>query len=591
MSPSADPILEPLQRGRVERRRRPASGEGALLVLVDSSGPYHQRSLVDETVLVALEHLGLPYRMLDLAGTRPTPALLASCAGLVLAQDGLGDRLTEAETQIIAEAVRAGLGLVNLDWDLRRYAGPLLDIFGFADVGRLPFASDQFYVRDDTHYITWLQTGRRFHTAKRMVTALAVGSWRADVAPLVEMALGKDQLVYTRHLVPGNVFEPRHYPVVFAARWGQGRAVQFAVNPRVWRAAALGHLGGLGDVFWRSLLWVARKPFVANTVPPFVTMSFDDCGGRHDFAYLDICTRHGYRPLASLFIDDIQGRHLPGLRARALAGEIMVNTHAMRYYDLQLYDFGVDELPVAELERRFARDDAFYARLGAPCARTVRDHWGELGARSLPYLKARGRTTINTPVLVGEHKADQIIPPGGQGYWPYNSTLCFYDTLPHDNDFYIMGAFNERHLADFLTGATQLLREAPVNDVARAAEGAAHQIRHGLSNGFFADVLTHEQKFTVLSLEEWDQILARAAQLTNRFEKLFVTHDHVADYLRSKDRTWIAQADLAAGAARVRLAGQAEVPLQLSVYRDVDEGVERASLAVPAFTGQTSVEF
>jgi hypothetical protein len=262
----------------------------------------------------------------------------------------------------------------------------------------------------------------------------------------------------------------------------------------------------------------------------------------------------------------------------------------MRYYDLQLYDFGVGELPEAELERRFARDDAFYERLGAPCARTMRDHWGEVGVRCLPYLKARGRVFINTPVLIGEHKADQIIAPAGHGYRPYNSTLCFYDSLPDDNAFRIMGAFNERHLADFLTGTTMILRESPHNDVGQAAEGAAHQIRHGLGAGFFADVLTHEQKFTVVTLDEWDQILARAAQLTSRCEKLYTNHDQVAAYLRAKDQTWVQHADPTGGALRVALCGEADVPLQLSIYRPVGDGVERTALPVPAFSGQAAVE-
>ena len=73
-----------LSHGRVERTRHSSKGDMALLVLVDSSSPYHQRSIVDETVLVALEHFGMPYRLLDLAQQRPSTELLADCAGLVL---------------------------------------------------------------------------------------------------------------------------------------------------------------------------------------------------------------------------------------------------------------------------------------------------------------------------------------------------------------------------------------------------------------------------------------------------------------------------------------------------------------------------
>ena len=584
-------MIENLQHGRPARERHGTEGEGALLVVVDSAGPFHARHLVDETVLVALEHYGMPYRLLDLARERPSAAALAACAGLVFAQDGLGDRLTPAETRLIAEAVHGGLGLVSFDWDLRRYDRSWLEIWGIERVERLPIASDLFFVPDNRHYLTWLQPAPAFVRAKRMVTGLVVAGWRDGVQPLVEMVLGKDQLIYIRHLVPGNVFEPKHYPAALAGRWGQGRAVQWTVNPRLWQAGALGHLGGLDDVFCRSLLWVARKPFVANMVPPFLTMSFDDCSGRQDFGYLDVAVQHGYRPLASLFIDDVRDKHLPLLRGMVLAGEILVNTHAMSYYDLQLYDFGVGEHSDAALQERFARDDVFYQRLGVPCAKTMRDHWGELGVRSLPYLKARGRVYINTPILIGQHKADQIGPPYGSGYWPYNSTLCFYDALPDDNDFRVFGAFYERQQTDFLTGATQLLQESPVNDVAKAAEQAAFRIRHGLGNTFYADVLTHEHKFSVLKLEEWDRILGRADQLTGRFEKIYASHDTIARYLTDKDQTWIARAERSGAGGRCELRGHAVAPLRLSVFMDVDEGVERRYVEAPAFDGETSLDW
>jgi hypothetical protein len=221
----------------------------------------------------------------------------------------------------------------------------------------------------------------------------------------------------------------------------------------------------------------------------------------------------------------------------------------------------------------------------------MRDHWGEIGVRSLPYLKARGRVYINTPILAGQHKADQIGPPYGDGYWPYNSTLCFYDVLPDDNDFRIFGAFYIRQQTDFLTGVTQLLQESQVNDVAKAAEQAAFAIRHGLSNAFFADVLTHEHKFSVLKLDEWDQILGRAEQLTSRFEKIHAPYDTIARYVADKDLTWVARAERSGAGVRCELRGRAVAPLRLSVFTDVDEGVERRYVEAPAFDGQSTLDW
>jgi hypothetical protein len=583
-------MLKVLSLGRIERPRHFSEGNMVLLVVVDSGGPYHSRSIVDETVLVPLEHFGIPYRLLDLARQRVTSELLRECAGLVIAQDELGNRLSEAETRLIADAVSEGIGLINFDWDLRRYHGALLEIFGFQNVDRLPFASDLIYVPANDHYICSLQQPGAFHKSQRMVTALIIRGLRDDVVPLAEAVLAKEQLTYIRHLVPNNAFEPGHYPIVFAAHWGRGRAVQYTVNPRLWRAGALGHLGGMDDIFWRSIVWAVRKPFMTNAIPPFVTMSFDDCTGRHSFRYLDICSKYGYVPLVALFLDTIRDKHLPTLRSRAEAGQILIDSHSCDYYNLQYYEFGVGEYSAQAIEQQFARQDEFYRQLGIRPCRTVRPHWGELGVQALPYLKERGRTFICLPMHVGERKEDQFLTEAGEGYWPYDTTQCFYDYLPDDNDFYIFSSFSGRSQMDFLTSATVLTQESPFNDTEKAAEQAVRQIRFGLNNGFYAELLTHEQKLGVLRLEEWEQILARAAEKTARDEKIISTHDDIGAYLKSKDQSWLARADCENNAVRYTLAGRAECPLRLSLFVDVDGGLERRYVEVPAFEGKIGRE-
>jgi len=64
-----------------------------------------------------------------------------------------------------------------------------------------------------------------------------------------------------------------------------------------------------------------------------------------------------------------------------------------------------------------------------------------------------------------------------------------------------------------------LLRESVRTDVEKAARSAAGQITLGLRGGFYAEVLTHEQKFDVLRLDEWDLILKQAATQTQAYEK------------------------------------------------------------------------
>lgn len=572
--------------GRVQRDRHTSTGNGALLVVIDSGGPYWERMIVEETVLAALAHFGMPFRLLDLAEERPKPESLDQSAGILLAQNGLGESLTHAETGLIAGAVRNGAGLVNFDYDLRGYNGPLLEIFGFDRINPHPYATDTVRMQERDHFITELQSPGEFHTFDRMVTAIAAEKWGESVVPLADGILGKEQLIYIRHLAPWSAFEPRNYPLAFATEWGEGRAVQFTLNSRVWRNAFYGHARGMDDLFWRSIVWTARKPFAANMIPPFVTMSWDDCEGRHDFAFADIANSYGFKPMPSLFIANVPERLFPKIRAGMQNGEIHYNSHALDYYRLLIYNFGKGECSQAELESNFAFADAFWKRVGAhPCA-TLRFHWGEYGVRALPFLKERGHRFFCPALQTGLHKADMCLQ---DGFWPYGLQTCYYDYLPDDHDFFAFAAMLARHHEDFLTGCTPYLRENEKTDVEKAAGNAALQIRHGLRAGFYAEIVTHEQKFDAVSMDEWDRILARTQALTDDYEKIYASHDEIGHYLQGKDGVRFERVTTDGAAMRYALAGRTSAPLRISVFRNQGDAVVREYREVDAFEGRASV--
>lgn len=140
--------------GKVERQRHNSLGNRCLLVVVNSIGSYWDYSIVDETVLTALEHFGMPYTVLDLAKQRLTPQILRSCAEIILAQSRLGNFLTDEEMKLIAETVEEGTGLVNFDNDIRHYNGEYLKIFGFDKINPHPYATDVIRIKNNKHYIT-----------------------------------------------------------------------------------------------------------------------------------------------------------------------------------------------------------------------------------------------------------------------------------------------------------------------------------------------------------------------------------------------------------------------------------------------------
>ncbi|MDD5678752.1 MAG: hypothetical protein PHW60_12315 [Kiritimatiellae bacterium] len=564
-------------KGLVVRQRHASAGNACLLVVVDSQSSFWNYTIVDQTVLCALEHCGMPYRVLDLAQSRLTEKALRECACLVLAQSQLGSSLTPQAACLIAAAVKSGMGLVNLDNDLRLYPDAYLEIFGFERVNPHMGVTSVVHIRPADHYISALQKPGTFHDLDRMATFTIVERWRPDVMALADGVLGKDQLVYIRHLTPGSSFIPGTYPILFAGRWGRGKAVQFAISPRVWRQAIYGHGRNLDDLFWRALVWAARKPFAANLIPPFVTMSVDDCSGAHNFGYVDIAHRHGYVPMPSLFLKNVPPRLYPMIRDHLKRGITQFNTHAMDYYDLMIFKFGQGELSDVELKRHFEYESSWWRKVGARPGPTLRFHWTEYGVRALPFLKRTGRLFFNPALQTGLMKADHCIQ---DGFWPYNLQTRYYDYLPDDHDFYGFASVHGRYQEDFLAGNT--VYDNQVNDVEKAAETAADHIAAGLRCGFYGECITHEQRIAVLSLEEWEKLLARVGQRLEKFEKIFTGYDQIGQYLRARDGVWLGRSAVRDHRLQWTLSGQSSMPMQVSIFQDEGETVLREFKSVSA---------
>lgn len=574
----------------VQHPRHESGGNRALLALVDRRGSYTDASIVDETVLVALQHLGFPYRIHDLAAGSLTCDLLSDCAGLVIAQAHLGEALSLAETERIASAVEEdGLGLVHFDGELRLYKPPLLRLFGL-EVDRIPLASDLLRIGGDDHFVTCTQQPGSLVRLKRPLPFAQIQRVGRHVVELAQVAMGKDPLIFARHHVPGTAYEPGQFPAVLAAVCGRGRAVQFACSPRLWHREFFGHGMGLDALFARAILWAARKPFIAQTMPPYVTLRVDDAIGRHGFRYTEVMNQHGHRPLISCFLDRIPDEVVPFMRAQYERGRVDWDVHAFDYYTLLPFDFGIGEYSDAELRERFERVDRWYEERGFEPPRTAYFHWGEVGVRALPYLKARGRTFVYSMYHLGQLKAERLFP----NWWPYGLDSLFYDYMPDDPEIYNVGAGLPRHIVepDVLTGCTTWAGDHPTNDMVKAAQRASLPIRLALDSGFFAEVSTHEQKFGVLTLEEIDRWLTLLQQEVARYEVRFVGHEQAAEYTQARDESWIAAASTPDGkAVHVSLCGEARVPLELAVFENDGEGVIQRRESVPAFQGTLEVTF
>ncbi len=572
----------------------------AVLVLCDSR-QVERYAAVAPAFIAALEHWGMPYFRHDLAQGALSAEMLARCAALLLAQQGLGAALTPDAAHLVAEAVADGLGYVG----------------GDSDIGSLPIALQHALgvSVQDIQPAMGVQTLDVGH----FVSAWQMPASRYDFKRPLEMT----------HVLPAMsrvrvLLESDGHPALWVTQYGRGRMVQWALPPLLWQYEAFGHCEGLDDLLWRGLVWAARKPFAMLAMPPFSTAVVGDAIGSHDFAWIEALCRRGFPPNVGIFPDDVDAlseirgqssffdRAVESMRHYAGSGQAEFSPHAAtfnRAYLLYSRASG-SEISTAELAQRLAAVDKQFGRYGVPWARTLNPHYGQLGRNALPFLLQRGVQFSLSELLPGESYEGERRLWGGAPFGHPGFTIA---PLPQSPDFYVVtsscayhgaivptgpGAFRLRPGAymmqnDLMWGRTRWKGHCQIDDWEAMAQAAARQIRLGLNALFFAAPKTNEQCIARVSLDEWSVLWREIERRVAGYERRPMLYSDIAVYARARHRTRLAGALWDGAVLKCELEGSPDVPLLLYVWSDFgdSEHVVYRYEKIEAFTGARSVAF
>jgi hypothetical protein len=217
-----------------------------------------------------LEHLQVPYQVINVATTSP-PADLTQRHLIITGHKGLA--LSSAWRNAIVSAVNGGAGFVNLDWDSAIGSqSHIQSIFGASGstVGSpgtsiaVPAAVVQGGA--SPHYIAGLQ--RRFLGAP---AGDIVYDFHDD-ANQVTQPVSSTVLTGASGTVIARVGGA---PLILAKSFGSGRAVHVGTLDYL-KADRFGFLQGVDDLFWRSIVWAAKKPFAVRGYPRMWSLQMDD---------------------------------------------------------------------------------------------------------------------------------------------------------------------------------------------------------------------------------------------------------------------------------------------------------------------------
>ena len=316
-------------------------------LIVNSASPRYADA--ERLVRPYLNHFGVPYRVVDVA-TTSIGADIGDYALIIIGHaslDTTGQYLDATEHANLSNAVALGAGLVNFDYDLTATGSTgryrfVQDVFAFGYRAATSGEGALFTSAAPGHFVTQRHPAGQVLPIRQMASA-------ALLPP-------SDGTVLTRFQDSGN-------PLLVVRSYGLGRAVQW--GGYAWMTRSIyGPLRGMDDLVWRGMAWAARKPFVMEGMPNFLTMRVDDVIG--PFWYVRAANAFNMKPWLGLFYQSIPGPDAIDLSALVNAGQATASVHATApgffYYD----HFAQSDFSDAAVAEAFQNATAWHDAYGIP---------------------------------------------------------------------------------------------------------------------------------------------------------------------------------------------------------------------------------
>jgi hypothetical protein len=377
-------------------------------------------------------------------------------------------------------------------------------------------------------------------------------------------------------------------PFLSITEYGSGRAVQWGSYD--WMSHSVkGPVYGLDDLVWRSIVWAARKPFVMQGMPPFVTMRVDDESG--PFWWIHIANEFGIKPWAGLFYHNVDATEAADLSALVNDGMATASVHAKSgtffYYNHGVGDFS-DEVVAANYEEA----TLWHENNNIPISKFVLPHYYEFGTNVFQGLSDWGVEFVGT----------MMEPGNGYGApWIMNGPYRLYETGGSSGgrpvyyaDFMSIPEHPEFE-GQFFNCVTEIRDDAgyewyPDNDVAGTVGRGTRQTKRALDSMALATLFTHGYYTAGITPDNWRAILHGITDNLAPYNPEYVTMDYACQYVRA-----LATSNIQTGTydpetrqVEIGMLGGTDMQTRFHIFTEQDGDIASMMLDIPAFSAPTS---
>lgn len=584
-----------------------------VLVVLDSRR-LADRRLAEAAVCAPLEHFGVPWYVYEL-GAREVASDFAEDAArdpmappgardvvdryvgnralFILAHDGAG-RMPVPMARLIARAVRAGAGLLSFDRERSAWPAPLREL---DRTDEETVRTERLLIADSANPFLIMP-----HTPGELPLTRAVD------AQTLRAGAGEPILI-----------TPDGRWAAWARQCGEGRMVQFGCGAELFDEAVLGHGRGFSGLFWRALLWAARKPFVTRSHPPYLTSRFDDCTGSYDaFGYVRALNEIGIRPNLGLFIDELSEADWRAAGELSRSGGADFSMHAFRDDLLQhnpgwkaagsmahkpRFEHGAfeaftmdhitgEEFDAATLVRHFDTLDRCFAEHGVRHSRIINAHFAEVALAALPHYLKRGADIHVNNGIKGQLYGNQ--PPWRPRPFALRSSvgrhpLVIDESLDRSGAFCAGVGCPPNAAAgmeyDILWGLTPFIGECARVDVEGIVRRCVRNMEWALDAMAWGLLMTHEQRVACVTPEDWRRIVAGVANHFRGRDVLFAGREEVGVITRRLFHSRLARVWIESGDLKCDLTGQTDGPSPITIWHNEGSACRRAMHQVDAIDG------
>jgi len=577
-----------------------------VIVIVNSNSA--EKSKNTEKIVLYLDHFGIKYRTIDLAGGEVPPDP-GSYSLVIISHpeiNGGDDDLASKMENFLEKCRSLETGILSFDpfmpdWLLAQDSN---DYEEDQDVGALTFT-------EEDHYITG------YHKPGEQKELFGYIS-------IPKLILKEGEILLT-----GN-----NNPLLVVLDKGAGKVVQWTSHDWMYYSV-LGPLGGLDDCLWKSIVWAARKPFIMQAFPPLVTMRVDDVTGcdrqqwdETPFHWVKTANKYGFKPWLGLFIYNITPEGIEELKDLVDKGLATASPHALGrppqldssqrfmpdfyypkaipylskpYFDeFIFYDHtGKKPWPDETAKKILKAVDDWYSEIGPlPMSKYLIPHWGEIGSNVIAHVKDKWNIEF---VLIfaldkSSYRPRYLKKLNSIGRGPF----YFYDEAigrPKE-DAYFSRAFNKyaaefvelegKSFFNFIYAIDELTgyEWRPDNNVEATAARGIETLSRGLEGKTPAVLFTHEtDHISKIEPENWDKIFSKISDGIAGYEPVYLTIDEALKIVRSFHTSEIESGDYneSSGELTVNMSGKTDSPTSIFVYVQNNGKVIEKQIDIPAF--------